>query len=61
MWSKRAESDNGSNGSRAIALAFSDGPGLPRIITTLRSRGYRFLTVPQLLGLRPSYDAPDGP
>ena len=34
---------------------------LPRIITKLRSRGYRFLTVRQLLGLRPSYDAPDGP
>jgi peptidoglycan/xylan/chitin deacetylase (PgdA/CDA1 family) len=61
MSSKQADLDSGSNGSRAIALAFSDGPGLPRIITTLRSRGYRFLTVPQLLGLRSGCEAPDGP
>src|SRR4051794_23661809 len=28
---------------------------LPRIISTLRHRGYGFVTVPQLLGLRPKY------
>jgi peptidoglycan/xylan/chitin deacetylase (PgdA/CDA1 family) len=28
---------------------------LPRIITTLRSRGYHFITVPQLLGLPPRH------
>jgi peptidoglycan/xylan/chitin deacetylase (PgdA/CDA1 family) len=28
---------------------------LPRIINTLRARGYRFATVPQLLGLEPVF------
>lgn len=28
----------------------------PRIITTLRARGYHFVTVPQLLGFRPIYE-----
>jgi peptidoglycan/xylan/chitin deacetylase (PgdA/CDA1 family) len=28
---------------------------LPRIIRTLRSRGYGFVTIPELLGLRPTY------
>jgi peptidoglycan/xylan/chitin deacetylase (PgdA/CDA1 family) len=28
---------------------------LPRIIATLRARGYRLVTVPELLGLRPRY------
>jgi peptidoglycan/xylan/chitin deacetylase (PgdA/CDA1 family) len=46
----------------AIILLHDGGPreqtvaALPRIITTLRSRGYRFLTVPQLLGLPPRYE-----
>ncbi len=31
---------------------------LPHIIATLRSRGYRFVTVPELLGLAPRYAAP---
>jgi peptidoglycan/xylan/chitin deacetylase (PgdA/CDA1 family) len=43
-----------AGGKRAQTVA-----ALPRIITTLRSRGYRFLTVPQLLGLRPRFKAPD--
>ena len=30
---------------------------LPHVIATLRSRGYRFATVPQLLGLAPRYAA----
>jgi len=61
---------------RVVSLARSDavmlmhdagGPrgqtvaALPRIITTLHSRGYRFLTVPELLGLRSRDEVLNGP
>jgi peptidoglycan/xylan/chitin deacetylase (PgdA/CDA1 family) len=51
-------------GARAGSiLLMHDGGGprdqtvaaLPRVIATLRSRGYGFVTVPELLGLRPTY------
>jgi chitin deacetylase len=31
---------------------------LPKIIAALRQRGYRFLTVPELLGIKPIYPGP---
>jgi peptidoglycan/xylan/chitin deacetylase (PgdA/CDA1 family) len=40
--------DGGGDRSQTLAA-------LPDIITTLRRRGYRFVTVTQLLGLRPIY------
>lgn len=49
--------------TRESIILLHDGGGrrdetvaaLPRIIRTLRSRGYGFVTVPELLGLRPVY------
>jgi peptidoglycan/xylan/chitin deacetylase (PgdA/CDA1 family) len=48
---------------RESILLMHDGGGprdqtvaaLPRVIATLRARGYGFVTVPELLGLRPQY------
>jgi peptidoglycan/xylan/chitin deacetylase (PgdA/CDA1 family) len=48
---------------RGSIVVLHDGPAgrggtvaaLPRIIGTLRKRGYRFVSVPELLGLRPVY------
>ncbi len=52
---------DGAHNGAIILQHFGGGPrqetldALPEEITTLRSKGYRFVTIPQLLGLRLLY------